>query len=182
MHGAPGWTRAWKHTSSATQLPTPETTRSCVAATNRHMTHEVTEARWCCKYHDSKQHCVLLYCNKNLIEKLIFTRLEMPTLEATSVSFPFYGWITCNKTTEHCKRLLHALGIALLKCTWASSTALIGAVAFARAMANASNDRGCVRGSGPSKLIGGESSGSVRRRTLAKRRGSVRARQAPFDI
>lgn len=37
-------------------------------------------------------------------------------------------------------------------------------------------------GSGPRRLMGGDVSGSVRRRTLANRRGSVRARQAPFDI
>ena len=37
-------------------------------------------------------------------------------------------------------------------------------------------------GSGPSKLIGGEASGSSRSRTLASLRGSVKARQVPFDI
>lgn len=37
-------------------------------------------------------------------------------------------------------------------------------------------------GSGPSRLIGGEASGSYRSSTLDIRRGSVRARQVPFDI
>lgn len=66
--------------------------------------------------------------------------------------------------------------------TCAKSTALIGAVGLARAAANVSRDRGCVRGSGPSKLMGGEASGSARSLTLDNRRGSVKARQAPFDI
>lgn len=58
----------------------------------------------------------------------------------------------------------------------------MGAVGFARAAANTSKGIGCVMGSGPSRLIGGEASGSARRRTLDSRRGSVRARQVPFDI
>lgn len=70
----------------------------------------------------------------------------------------------------------------MLHHTCAKSTALMGAVGFARAAANVSRDRGCVRGSGPSKLIGGEASGSARSLTLANLRGSVKARQAPFDI
>lgn len=58
----------------------------------------------------------------------------------------------------------------------------MGAVGLARAAAKTSRDRGCVRGSGPSRLIGGEASGSERSLTLANLRGSVRARQVPFDI
>lgn len=58
----------------------------------------------------------------------------------------------------------------------------MGAVGLARATAKSSKARGFVKGSGPSELIGGEVSGSSRRRTFARRLGSLNARHVPFDI